>query len=209
MELLEAEPATCPDVGLPTIVFCGSVRDASDPALERVRATIDATFESAVSTRPWETRDGRRERLYELDDVPVAVAIDPRTGTVQLSYPQQFRRCSQERIAAVGVLGRPKKLPKPEPDVSLPKLRGKQVRPVYPELPRRARMEGHVELLASISKEGSVTEVCIARPSRTPKVGFEVAAMRAVEQWQYKPAIKDGEPVDVPSFFIAVDFILE
>ncbi len=40
-----------------------------------------------------------------------------------------------------------------------------------------------------------------------PGLGFEEAAIDAVRQWRYKPALKDGQPLDV-YFTIVVDFSL-
>ena len=41
-----------------------------------------------------------------------------------------------------------------------------------------------------------------------PSVGFEEAAIEAVQQWRYDPALQDGSPVDV-YFTIVVTFTLE
>ena len=39
-------------------------------------------------------------------------------------------------------------------------------------------------------------------------LGFEEAAIEAVQQWRYKPGKQNGEPVDV-YFAIIVEFILK
>lgn len=68
--------------------------------------------------------------------------------------------------------------------------------PVYPELARRADLEGDVALQAVVQSDGSVGEIRVLRCSR-PGVGFEEAAIDAVSRWRYSPALQDGRAVDV------------
>lgn len=68
------------------------------------------------------------------------------------------------------------------------------VDPVYPELARRARMEGFVILTAIIDKQGDVKEVEITRGLG---LGLDVAALEAVRQWKYTPTFYNGRPVEV------------
>ena len=78
--------------------------------------------------------------------------------------------------------------------------------PVFPEEAREKRFEGSVILQATIGVDGRVGETEVVRCSN-PGVGFEEAAQRAVEQWRYAPATKDGEPVEV-YFTVFVEFKL-
>lgn len=68
------------------------------------------------------------------------------------------------------------------------------VDPVYPELARRARMEGFVILQAVIDRQGDVKEVEIIRGLG---LGLDVAALDAVKQWKYTPTFYNGRPVEV------------
>jgi protein TonB len=78
--------------------------------------------------------------------------------------------------------------------------------PEYPELARVARLEGNVILQAIIRADGSVGDVEILRCNR-PSMGFEEAAISAVQTWQYKPALQNGRPVEV-FFTVFVEFKL-
>jgi len=69
----------------------------------------------------------------------------------------------------------------------------KKVQPTYPPSALRMRVEGTVELLATISKEGDITEVKLL--SGTPLLAH--AAADAVKQWKYKPYLLNGEPVEI------------
>jgi TonB family protein len=78
------------------------------------------------------------------------------------------------------------------------------VAPTFPELAKVARLDGQVMLQAIVRKDGSVTDPAVIRSSR-PNLGFEEAAIEAVRQWRYQPALQDGTPVDV-YITIEVDF---
>jgi protein TonB len=92
--------------------------------------------------------------------------------------------------------------------VTLPKLiQASKVKPDYPELARVARIEGRVILQAIVLKDGTVGELEILSCNR-PNMGFEEAAVSAVAQWRYEPAMQGSKPVDV-YFTVRVDFELQ
>jgi protein TonB len=79
-----------------------------------------------------------------------------------------------------------------------------KVEPVYPEIPRIARMSGKVTLQAVIGLDGRVESVnVIASTSGL----FNDAALDAVRQWRYTPALMNGRPVRI-YFTVAVEFVL-
>jgi len=65
-------------------------------------------------------------------------------------------------------------------------IEGTRVEPEYPELARVARVEASVVLQAVIRDDGTVGDLVVLRCSR-PNMGFEQAAIEAVQQWRYKP----------------------
>jgi protein TonB len=89
-------------------------------------------------------------------------------------------------------------------DMVPPKLVNR-VHPQYPELARKARLEGRVFLQAVITTDGSVREVTVLRSSNPL---FNDVAVEAVRQWRYEPALQGGRPVTV-YFTVIVDFRLE
>ncbi|MBM52689.1 MAG: hypothetical protein CL485_06840 [Acidobacteria bacterium] len=68
------------------------------------------------------------------------------------------------------------------------------VNPEYPELARRARVEGFVVLQAIIDKQGNVSDLEVLRGLG---LGLDTAAQDAVAQWKYTPTFYNGRPVDV------------
>jgi TonB family protein len=69
----------------------------------------------------------------------------------------------------------------------------KKISPPYPTNALRMRIEGSVELLATISKKGDISSVKIL--SGDPNLAR--AAADAVKQWKYKPYLLDGSPVEI------------
>jgi TonB family protein len=69
----------------------------------------------------------------------------------------------------------------------------RRVEPAYPELAKRARVEGRVLLAVTVDEEGNVSEIRVI-------VGHPLlveAAVTAVRQWKYSPTLLNGEPVPV------------
>ena len=68
-----------------------------------------------------------------------------------------------------------------------------RVSPVYPDLARRAGIEGAVRLAVVIAKDGRIAHIQVntGHPLLIP------AALEAVRQWQYQPTLLNGQPVEV------------
>jgi len=88
-------------------------------------------------------------------------------------------------------------------DVSAP-VEIERVSPVYPPLARAAGSQGVVVLMAVIRRDGTVGDVKVVRGLG---MGLSEAAVEAVRQWRYKPALQNGVPVDV-YMSVAVQFRL-
>jgi protein TonB len=69
----------------------------------------------------------------------------------------------------------------------------KKAAPSYPANALRMRIEGPVQLLATISKTGDISAVKVL--SGDPNLVR--AAVDAVKQWKYKPYLLDGSPVEM------------
>jgi TonB family protein len=70
----------------------------------------------------------------------------------------------------------------------------KSVQPHYPEDAKQARIDGRVVLEALIGTDGRVHELSVVEGPSPSLIG---ASMWAVSQWQYKPYLLNGEPVEV------------
>lgn len=79
----------------------------------------------------------------------------------------------------------------------------KRVQPVYPSQAMQMRIQGAVELEASISQDGSITKIKVLNGH--PVLAH--AAVDAVRQWRYQPYVLNGEPVAIQTQ-ITVNFKL-
>ena len=69
----------------------------------------------------------------------------------------------------------------------------KKVSPIYPQQAMQMKVQGSVEVAATISKQGNITNLKIL--SGDPILGR--AAVDAVKQWKYKPYYLDNQPVEI------------
>jgi periplasmic protein TonB len=79
----------------------------------------------------------------------------------------------------------------------------KRVDPSYPPNAVRMQIEGSVQLLATISKTGDITEVKVMSGDKQ----LARAAVDAVKRWKYAPYLLNGDPVDIQTQ-ITVNFKL-
>jgi protein TonB len=85
----------------------------------------------------------------------------------------------QQAVRVGGQIKEPKKL--------------KDVKPVYPDIAKQARVQGVVILECTISPQGKVTDVKVLRGIPL----LDAAAIDAVKQWVYTPTLLNGVPVPV------------
>ncbi len=159
---------------------------------------------------------------------PLGGAVVPRPATRRLPVPDPTPAEPEPLISArleapemplpfgdevVVLLGDPE--PPPAPDVGplVPGMAGvtepeliERVEPDYPEVARRARVQGRVILQAVIHKDGTVGQVTVLHDP-APHLGLSDEAVSAVRQWRYRPGMQQGRPVDV-YFTVVVDFTL-
>lgn len=81
----------------------------------------------------------------------------------------------------------------------------KYVAPEYTEIARKVRREGTVILETVIDVDGNVQDVKVLK---SLSFGLTEAAVAAVEQWKYSPAMLNGKPVAV-YFNLTVNFALQ
>ncbi len=76
--------------------------------------------------------------------------------------------------------------------------------PPFSEEARSAKYQGTTLLAIAVGKTGQVRRIRIVRPLG---MGLDQKAVEAVSTWQFRPATKDGEPIDV-EVQVEVDFHL-
>ena len=79
-----------------------------------------------------------------------------------------------------------------------------QVQPEYTPEAREARIQGTIELRATVREDGTVK---VEEVKRGLGYGLDEAASAAVEQWRFRPGTINGKPVKV-MMSILVNFSL-
>ena len=137
----------------------------------------------------------------------------PDAGPSQSSPPQQKQEvpqpdaepaAPQEQPVVPEQPSQPADKVNPVGDVAKPVLIHR-VNPEYPEVARKARVEGVAILEVTITQNGNVQNVKVLRGVHPL---LDQAAVNAVKQWRYKPAILNGKPVEVHST-VTVNFKLK
>jgi protein TonB len=81
-------------------------------------------------------------------------------------------------------------------DVSAPRIASK-VEPTYTREAKTARREGDVVVELTVTRDGKASDV--HEISKHLGFGLDESAIKAVEQWCFRPGEKNGKPVPVIS----------
>ncbi|HEY1434322.1 MAG TPA: energy transducer TonB [Thermoanaerobaculia bacterium] len=70
----------------------------------------------------------------------------------------------------------------------------KDVKPVYPETLLKTQQQGNVLIIGRIDTQGRVHDLLAVTTTNNQ---FIPPALEAVSQWEFRPAMKDGKPIEV------------
>lgn len=94
-----------------------------------------------------------------------------------------------------------------DPRLHLPMIiEASRILPAYPDIARRAHVQGSVLLRIIVRADGTVGVIEVLR-SPDPRLGFDLAAIEAVKQWRYEPARLGALPVAV-QLSVMVEFVI-
>jgi len=148
--------------------------------------------------------------LKPFNSASLAQRLRPATSTDLPEAPSLSSAASSAALPGI-VTGQPAAPPPPRPvapqtsnttAAPSPKVGGQltsakvisRVDPEYPKLARQAGASGTVELEATISADGKVKNPRVIRGNTM----LQKAAIDAVLQWRYQPALLNGKPVESP-----------
>jgi len=139
---------------------------------------------------------------------PVAAEIAPEEPQIQTQ--QELAQMLDARVDSLAMLGRGenieirREIPRDDaiPDAGVfipfeqPPQLVKRVQPIYPEMARQAAVGGKIVVQFFVDKKGDVKRAKVIKAD--PKgLGFEDAAVEAVMQWKFTPALQREYPVGV------------
>ncbi|HEY6390348.1 MAG TPA: TonB family protein, partial [Bryobacteraceae bacterium] len=188
--LPEPEPASIRPVPAPS-----TAPAAEDfPVVDRVVLLVPESLKQRLQSR-LTVREGDRLTEAAFNELSAAV----RDVDEHLNINLQGGSTSGERRSSVVVIS----LPDSVAPVLPPRIRVggnvqavnliRKVTPVYPPLAKQARIQGVVRFTVVIGKDGAIQDVQVV----TGHPLLVSSAQSAVWQWQYKPTLLNGEPVDV------------
>ena len=170
-------------------------------------ASSTASSNSRASAKPASTSSSPAEPVVE--EEPEAPALVVKGGKVPKVAAKSTATPDAPAPSVIG-MGTPSSAPLPNLDTTdtgiKPKLQTlsvsqgvsqgllyKKVAPSYPQNALRMHIEGAVELLATISKEGNISHIKVL----SGDAQLARAASDAVKQWKYKPYLLNGEPLEI------------
>jgi protein TonB len=173
----------------------------SAPAVAPVQNTRrdDADDEPPVSAADL---DQQRRQAARIEETPATTATVPAPVQTQTSAPPAITATTAPAPATPAI--REGDLVEVS-EVDTPPRVVRSVRPLYPPIAARQRLEGTVLITALISERGDVLDARILGGEK--RFGFDDAALRAVRATKFSPAIKDGKRVKT-WFPIPVNFKL-
>jgi protein TonB len=193
-----ANPSAKPDAATTTTAAAApetSAADAANASEEPAPAS-----HPTIPTRPFNSESlAQRLRPPAPTDLPEAPAIGRTNNTPAGSLPGIVT----SQVAPPP----PPKAPAASVQVGgqiTPAQIVSRVEPVYPKFAQQSGASGMVELEATISADGKVKNARVISGNRM----LQKAAVDAVLQWRYKPALLNGKaveaPIDIKLNFVAV-----
>ncbi|MBV9495460.1 MAG: TonB family protein [Acidobacteria bacterium] len=161
---------------------------ATEPVPTAAPRTTPAAPENAPSAAQLDAQRREAAAARETPAVPTPAPSTPQpTPQVAASTPSP----AAQPVAAARVIREGDVIDFQELDTQPHALA--QVRPTYPQLAIRQRIEGTIILTVLISESGNVEDVRVLRG--IDKFGMNEAAIRALRSTRFSPPIKDGKRV--------------
>jgi TonB family protein len=165
-------------------------RKKERPALSKTRETaapVSAPVTNARAVLPplrVEVEAGGRSQFVKPGSPSVRVVMQPGTVVPQAPEPTEMASVGNAPLTNAGE--------RIQMSSDSRQVLSRSVRPEYPLLARQMKVQGRVDLEASIGKDGGIRTLnVLAGPTILAD-----AAREAVKQWRFKPHLEDGQPVE-------------
>lgn len=152
-------------------------------------------FEPLPTPGPGNGRDGKGETWDELD-----ARREPVTGQIEEGFPTPDSQPVYEPVAP------PPSAPPSAPAQASASTSAQPIHSPRPRFPPRALQRGEsgsILLQVQVDAQGNPAEVDVVQSSRSRDLDRE--AVRAVRQWRFRPATRDGAPI-ASKVLIPIDF---
>ena len=172
----------------------------ADPAnftLTILRSKLDAQRKLQDKEQQQASDQERQQQLAAQKAAEEKAAADKAAEAQQASTAApKSTTAGSTRNAASGQAAETAAAPTPvqAAPTSTPAVLIRSVNPRYPTQAQRARTEGYVVLSFTVTSEGHTSNIKVTEAQ--PRRVFDRAAIDAVERWEFKPATRNGGPVD-------------
>lgn len=170
--------------------------DPDNYTLTILRSKLDARRRVKVEEAEAEQLAARKQ------EAAAAAAAKEKARQAELAKQQQeaaqkaaAEETSRKQQAAENLAQQDQKQEEKKKTVIQDAVLVKQVVPRYPVAAARTRREGWVNVRFTVGVDGKVHDASVA--DSNPSHVFDRAALRAVSRWEYKPALRNGEPMAV------------
>ena len=179
----------------------------ADPAnytLTILRSKLDAQRKT-LDREQQQAQDAQKAQLAQQNAAATAkaqaeqqAAATAEAQRVQAAHDQAARVAQQQQAAAPApAAARPVAATRSAADAEAitDAVLVRQVNPRYPTAAMRSNQEGWVDVELTVGTDGVVSNVNVV--DAQPKHIFDRSAIDAVSRWEFKPAMRNGEPMTV------------
>ncbi|MGN2242025.1 energy transducer TonB [Frateuria sp. GZRR33] len=167
----------------------------ADPAnytLTILRSKLDAQ-RKLLDKEQQQALEQQRQQQLAADKAAADKAAADKVAAQQKAQPSEQKAQTEVAATNAPATAEPAK-PTPQQVVSTDPVMTKYVQPRFPTQAQRTRTQGWVLVGYTVDTEGNVSGVQVV--DAQPRHLFDREAINAVERWKYKPATRNGTPVE-------------
>jgi protein TonB len=199
---VKPSPSETKAASAPTKPVATTMLSAKTPAAPKTAITIGATDAQTNDVTVIKIQEPIVVKNGKSKPTATPEGAEPLPGVIGVASNTGEKELSGIVSAPVNVPAQPAQTLRVSQGVSQGLLL-KRVQPAYPSQAMQMRIQGAVELEASIAQDGSITKIKVLKGH--PVLAH--AAVDAVRQWKYQPYVLNGEPVAIQTQ-ITVNFKL-
>ncbi|WP_440323863.1 energy transducer TonB [Luteibacter sp.] len=163
--------------------------------LDAQRKTLDREQQQAQDAQKAQLAQQNAAAAAKLQAEQQAATAAAAEAQRQQAAREQAARVAQQQPAAPAPVTRPAAPARAEGEAITDAVLVRQVNPRYPTAAMRANQEGWVDVELTVGADGVVSNVNVV--DAQPKRIFDRSAIDAVSKWEFKPAMRNGEPMTV------------
>ncbi|UPG91134.1 energy transducer TonB [Luteibacter aegosomaticola] len=163
--------------------------------LDAQRKTLDREQQQAQDAQKAQLAQQNAAAAAKLQAEQQATAAAAEAQRQQAARDQAARVAQQQAAQAPAAVAKPAAAARNDGEAITDAVLVRQVNPRYPTAAMRSNQEGWVDVELTVGADGVVSNVNVV--DAQPKHIFDRSAIDAVSKWEFKPAMRNGEPMTV------------